>query len=355
MGLATAVACGADESAEEDRSEVEDNAFGGAEGSFAGRGEAGSGGARSGPDPESFGGSPSSAQGESPNPELPSGVGGSDQADPEPEGCEVALEQGPRVGLSLELKANSDEPDAPPRGELRIANRDDISYALSDLEIQYFVKSEVPVEAGGSVTVTVDYAQVNGRHYRAISGMVQGSWVELDPPIPSSDTVLRIGFTPASGLLQPGETALVRYRVHPLQAGQPSTLDQTNDYSFGACSLHAASWPKVLLLVNGRLSSGDPPEGFSDASEGSAGAGGQAYASEDAGSAGFGGGGGTSSAENAGETGDAGGADDSGGAGGAAGSLGPSDGNVGDPGWVAAGAGGMVEARSPSGAAAGYY
>jgi len=191
-----------------------------------------------------------------------------------PEVCELASAGAGGANsptLAIALKSNSDETSSFTRGEVQVANEGDTGYELEELELRYYFDSEFTAEETGALRVAIDHAQVSGTVYRGITASVDGEIFVLEPELERADAFIRIAFKSSAGELMPGETVLVQFRVVPPDDSYYQvTGDQTNDYSYGACPLHAASWSRVVLLIRGELGSGVPPQGWRGAGEGGA-------------------------------------------------------------------------------------
>jgi len=289
-------------------------------------GSGGSGGGR----PTVFGGSPAStggasssgagrasgaASGSAGTDEAGSGGQGGSAGPVEPDVC--TADDGSGAPFGVTLKANSDAPMLFLQGDVAVTNGGDEAVALSELELRYYFESEYDPVGTESLEVRIYYADVSGgRLYRAITALVSGEVVRPAVGVATADAYLALRFDSGAGSLEPGEKMSAQFQLRP-PAGHDdfyATQDQTNDYSFGACSQRAAPWPYVVLLHGGSVASGEPPPGVVDGGEG-----GQGGQGGQGGAAGQSGEGGQSGAAGAGGS-DAG-AGGSAGTGGSGGSL----------------------------------
>lgn len=167
--------------------------------------------------------------------------------------------------VTVKLRANSDLVEEFIQGEVHVLNASARNLSLSELELRYFLDSEYEPDETDALLVQVDHAEKSGRVYTNIPReQLLTDVVLIEPQLPGADAYLSIGFHPQEGLLLPGETLRVKFRVEPPDSDYYAVArDQTNDYSFGACAKFAALWPRVVLLHGNELLSGEAPAGFS--------------------------------------------------------------------------------------------
>jgi hypothetical protein len=201
------------------------------------------------------------------------GEGGAAPAAPTQSACRMPVADAVAGGLIVKLKANTNEPSDVTRAEVQITNEGSVDVPLSSLELRYYFESEYDPEQTDKLVVRVDYAAKTGLIYTNVpQQLVSTDVIVVDPPVPGADAYMQITFVDIKGdpgMLLAGETALVQFRVEA-----PSTWDQTNDYSFGACSQYASPWSRVVLLRDGKVMSGDLPPGLLVRPVGEGGAGG---------------------------------------------------------------------------------
>jgi hypothetical protein len=204
------------------------------------------------------------------------GEGGASPAAPTQPACRMLVAgTGGAVagGLVVKLKANTHEPSEVTRAEVQVTNEGSIDLPLSSLELRYYFESEYGREQTDKLVVRVDYAAKTGLVYMNVpQQLVSTDVIVVDPPGLGADAYMQIAFVDVKGdpgMLLAGETALVQFRIEA-----PSTWDQTNDYSFGACSEYASPWSRIVLLRDGKVVSGDLPPGLPVRPAGEGGAGG---------------------------------------------------------------------------------
>jgi hypothetical protein len=175
--------------------------------------------------------------------------------------------------LLVKLKANTNEPSDVTRAEVQVTNEGSVDVPLSSLELRYYFESEYGPEQTDKLVVRVDYAAKTGLVYMNVpQQLVSTDVIVVDPPGRGADAYMQIAFVDVKGdpgMLLAGETALVQFRVEA-----PSGWDQTNDYSFGACSQYASPWSRIVLLRDRKVVSGDVPPGLPVHPGGEGGAGG---------------------------------------------------------------------------------
>lgn len=204
---------------------------------------------------------------------------------PSPDVCQTSADAATNSAgaLLVRVKANSDQPTEFPQGELQVSNEGYSTVELAEVELHYYFQSEYDAEHTDALVVTVDHAQKSGLvHTNIAQEIVHADVRVLEPSVSGANAYFVLAFSSPEGrdgTLSAGETLVVKFRMEP-PAGSSFNYynvprDQTNDYSFGACPLHASAFSRVVLLRAGEVMSGEPPAGFvvPDASAGAGGMG----------------------------------------------------------------------------------
>jgi hypothetical protein len=190
-------------------------------------------------------------------------------------------------------------------------NDTDADLALTDVTIRYYFTSEFEcAETLEKMEITITHFQIyNPQYVDPADDNVIKRVVELEDHANTCDAYFELSFADTTPALEPGgEAALGLYTAIPIYDGPAH--DQSNDFSFGACTTMPAWWDRVTVYNGDERVSGTSPD--NDPAEGGAGGqGGQAGQAGQGGQAGRGALGGAG-----GEAGDSGGRGGIGGAGG---------------------------------------
>jgi hypothetical protein len=239
------------------------------------------------------------------------GMGGAPGPDPcAPEGTPPELHVLLQNGSSV---ATSD-----PTGDFRLVNGTDDDLPLSEMSFRYYFTSEFDCEDTlANTNVNITYFQLQNPFVEVGAAAITNSVVQLEERGRYCDVYFEIGFSDTAPALEPEQEAAIGLWTQV--AIFTTAHDQTNDFSFGACTTKRVWWDRITVYRDGVRVSGTGPA--NDSGEG--GAGGQG------GQGGLGGAGGE--------------AGDSGGQGGAGGSAGADAGGAGGEGGAPGEAGGAGE------------
>jgi hypothetical protein len=131
----------------------------------------------------------------------------------------------------------------------KVTNTGTTSVQLSGVKVRYYFKAD---SAGATYRFACSWA-VKG------CANVTGTFGTLANPTATADRYLEVGFTSGAGSLAPGaDTGDLQLRFH--QANWAS-LNQSDDYSFGASRTSYGDWTKVTAQSGGTLLWGQAPAG----------------------------------------------------------------------------------------------
>lgn len=262
------------------------------------------------------------------------GMGGAPGPDPcAPEGTPPEL----HVLLQNDRARVTDEPGA----KVWLVNDTEDDVPLNELALRYYFTSEFEcADTVEAMQVNVTYAQVFTPYADLGVASVTAKVVALEDHGNSCDAYFELGFADTTPALDPNDYAEIGFWTRiPIDDG--TVRDQTNDFSFGACTTKLAWWDRVTVYRDGVRVSGTGPD--NDTGEGGAGGqggqGGLAGAGGEAGDRGGQGGAGGAAGDDAGT----GGAGDAAGAGGTPGAGGV----AGEGGGAGESAGGAPAAVAP--------
>jgi hypothetical protein len=132
---------------------------------------------------------------------------------------------------------------------LKVKNTGTTGIPLSAVKVRYYFKSD----AGSTGYRFACSWAVKG------CGNITGTFGTLAHPTATADRYLDIGFTAGAGTLAPGaDTGDMQLRF---SRADWQTLNQSDDYSFGASQTSYANWPKVTAQLSGSTVWGAAPEG----------------------------------------------------------------------------------------------
>ncbi|WUW18897.1 family 16 glycosylhydrolase [Streptomyces sp. NBC_01465] len=130
----------------------------------------------------------------------------------------------------------------------KVVNSGSGSVALSQVKIRYYFKAD----AGASYTFACSWA-VKG------CANITGTFGTLANPTATADRYLEIGFTSGAGSLAAGaDTGDMQLRFY---RSNWASLNQSDDYSFGAAQTAYGDWTKVTATVAGTTVWGTAPAG----------------------------------------------------------------------------------------------
>ncbi|MEU3791285.1 cellulose binding domain-containing protein [Streptomyces fructofermentans] len=132
---------------------------------------------------------------------------------------------------------------------LKVKNTGDSAVQLSTVKLRYYFKAD---SGGASYRFACSWA-VKG------CANITGTFGTLAQPTATADRYLEIGFTSGAGSLAPGaDTGDMQLRFHQ---SSWQTLNQSDDYSFGAGQTAYGNWSKITAQVAGRTLWGTAPAG----------------------------------------------------------------------------------------------
>jgi hypothetical protein len=200
------------------------------------------------------------------------GTGGSDGgvgAEGGEGGTDPCMVVGTPPELRLDYKADTRAVTDDPSGQFHVVNGTDDNIPLDELKLRYWFHSEftcaVTAEDAAVMVVT---AQLQNPFANLDISDVTNAVVTLGTGSPGCDAYFEIGFS-SDEPLEPDQYVLIGYFFQVQNYTRPH--DQSNDYSYGACTTTPVFFERVTLYRAGRLVSGRPPDG----SGGEGGAGGE--------------------------------------------------------------------------------
>ncbi|MFD8003534.1 cellulose binding domain-containing protein [Streptomyces mirabilis] len=131
----------------------------------------------------------------------------------------------------------------------KVKNTGSTTVQLANVKIRYYFKAD---SAGASYRFACSWA-VKG------CANVTGTFGTLANPTATADRYLEIGFTSGAGTLTPGaDTGDMQLRFYQ---STWQSLNQSDDYSFGASQTSYADWSKVTAQLSGTTLWGQAPAG----------------------------------------------------------------------------------------------
>lgn len=162
----------------------------------------------------------------------------------------------PRVDYKEGARALTDDPG----GEIRLLNASTAAVPLSELSLRYWFTSEFTcAQTTDQFTVYIDDFRFQMPHVEKSKSDVTIDVVALDTGAPGCEAYFELGFTAATGSLEPNQYAAISY--HTQLPIYDRTHSQANDYSYGACTTTHVYWEKITVYRDGRLITGVPPGG----------------------------------------------------------------------------------------------
>lgn len=175
-------------------------------------------------------------------------------------GTDPCVPPGAVPSLHLDYKASARSVTEDPEGEFHVVNDTSRAVPLSELTLRYWFHSEFGCsETTAQTTVNVVVFQLGNPFMEMGTANVQKIVRDLGTGAPGCDAYFELGFPNVTGELAPDQYAIVKYFMQVPIYTRPH--DQSNDYSYGACTLANVYFDRVTLYRNGRLVSGTPPGG----------------------------------------------------------------------------------------------
>jgi hypothetical protein len=160
--------------------------------------------------------------------------------------------------VRVDYKADTRTVTEDPSGQFHVVNATDDSIPLNELKVRYWFHSEftctVTAEDAAVMVVT---AQLQNPFANLDFSDVTNTVVTLGTGDPGCDAYFEIGFASGAGELEPDQYALIGYFFQVMNYTR--THDQSNDYSYGACTTTPVYFDRVTLYRSGRLVSGREP------------------------------------------------------------------------------------------------
>jgi hypothetical protein len=164
------------------------------------------------------------------------------------------------TGLRLDYQASTRSVTEDPEGEFRIVNASTQPIALADLTVRYWFHSEFScADTIAQTMVNVVVFQLGNPFSEMGPANVAKTVADTGTGAPGCDAYFELGFPNVTADLQPDQVANVKYFMQVPIYTRPH--DQSNDYSYGACTVTHVYFDRVTLYRNGRLVSGTPPGG----------------------------------------------------------------------------------------------
>jgi len=229
--------------------------FGGASG-FSGSASGGKGGTTGGTSGKGGAGG-TSGEGGAPTGGTSGNGGASDGGEGGTDPCTPPETQ---PDLRIEYKADNRALTDDPSGQFHVVNGTAATVAMSELTVRYWFHSEFTCsETTDEIRVMVVTFQFQSPFVNKDIPDVTTTFVSLGSGAPGCDGYFELGFDSAAGSLEADQYALVGYFMQVPIYSRPH--DQSNDYSYGACTLAPVYFDRVTLYRNGQLVSGTPPDG----------------------------------------------------------------------------------------------
>ncbi|HEX6767556.1 MAG TPA: cellulose binding domain-containing protein, partial [Polyangiaceae bacterium] len=207
-----------------------------------------------------------------------SDMGGMGDGGEGPDACSI---RGTPPDLRIDYKAGTKPVTEDPDGVFHLVNETGRDIPLSELTFRYWFHSEFTcAQTTSQWRTNVVHFQLDNPYKQMNMPDVTTRVVSLDSGAPGCDAYFELGFASAAGVLAADQTAVVNYYAQIGIYDKPH--DQSNDYSYGACTTTFVFWDRVTVYRNGRLVGGTPPGG----------GGGEGGAGGEGGMSGSGGGGG---------------------------------------------------------------
>jgi hypothetical protein len=175
--------------------------------------------------------------------------------------------------LRLDYKADARAATDDPGGQFHVVNATDDLVDLRELTLRYWFRSEFACDqTTDAMTVNVVTFQFHNPFENKTMSDVSTRVVSLGTGAPGCDAYFEVGFDANVGSLEPAQYALVGYFAQiPIYT---RSHDQSNDYSYGACTTMPVYFDRVTLYRSGRLVSGREPGGGGEGGAGGEGGGG---------------------------------------------------------------------------------
>ena len=244
--------------------------FGGASG-FSGSASGGKGGTTTGGTSGKGGAGGTSGEGGAPTGGTSGNDGGA--SDGGEGGTDPCIPPETQPDLRIEYKADARAIPEDPSGQFHIVNGTAEPVPMSELKARYWFHSEFTcAETTDAVLVMVVTFQFQTPFVNKNIPDVTTTYVSLGSGAPGCDGYFELGFDTGAGALEANQYALIGYFMQVPIYTRPH--DQSNDYSYGACTMAPVYFDRVTLHRSGRLISGTPPDGAGGGEGGAGGEGG---------------------------------------------------------------------------------
>ena len=232
--------------------------FGGASG-FSGSPSGGKGGTTTGGTSGKAGAGGTSSEGGAPTGGTSGSDGGASDGGEGPDACAPTATI---PTLHLDYQASMRAVTEDPEGTFQVVNGTLQPIPLSELTVRYWFHSEFTCsETTDRMLVNVVAFQFDNPYAAKTTADVTKTVVALGSGAPGCDAYFELGFPTTTGSLAPNQMATVKYfaQIPIYETSRPH--DQSNDYSYGACTTDTVFFEKVTLYRTGRLVSGSEPGG----------------------------------------------------------------------------------------------
>ncbi len=184
--------------------------------------------------------------------------GGASDGGAGPDPCSI---QGTPPALRVDYKSGTKPVTDEPDGQVRVVNDTTAPVPLSEVTLRYWFHSEFSCEdTVDRMAINVVSFQFDGPYAAKQIPHVVPRVVSLDTGAPGCDAYFQLAFDPLAGSLAPEQWASVGFWTQiPIYDG--TQHNQTNDYSYGACTMAFVYWDKITVYRNGRLIAGSEPGG----------------------------------------------------------------------------------------------
>jgi len=162
--------------------------------------------------------------------------------------------------LRIDYKADARAVTDDPSGQFHVVNGTTEAVPLRELRVRYWFHSEFTCdETTANMVVSVVTFQLQSPFANGETANVTTNVVTLGTGAPGCDGYFDLGFTTAAGSLAPAQYALIGYFAQFRIYTHPH--DQSNDFSYGACTIAPVYFDRVTLYRNRVIVSGREPGG----------------------------------------------------------------------------------------------
>jgi cellulose 1,4-beta-cellobiosidase len=161
----------------------------------------------------------------------------------------------PNTGLSVLYKVNSSQVMTPYIScEFSIRNASSTPVAVSDLKLRYYFTDEYHLPF--SMTIQWSHISTSGANQTLNVSYTFGT---ISPAVTGADSYVEFSLSSSYSMVSMNESADFSWQMNgPDQAKDVYT--QSNDYSFDASKTSLTAWNHVVLLQNGGVAWGVPPQ-----------------------------------------------------------------------------------------------